>query len=150
MAVYSLLSSYATVQVLSPTVVNDILYCTIQTHPSGVIASMPIPIIATNTFSGNPELTAFGNAIEQIMADDRVVAATGAQTLEPNGLLRDNVIFTVQYVPPGSTGTSITAEAVVPVASLNFEDELIGRTLLEHVEGIIDGVYNDLVASASG
>lgn len=111
---------------------------------------MPIPIIATNTFSGNPELTAFGNAIEQIMADDRVVAATGAQTLEASGLLRDNVIFTVQYAPPGSAGTSITAEALVPVASLNFEDELIGRTLLASVEAIIDGVYNDLAAAASG
>lgn len=150
MAVYSLMGSYRTVQVLSPTLVNDVIYCTIETHPSSVIASMPIPIIATDVFSGNPELTAFAEAIERVMALPEVVAGLGSQTLDPNGLLRDTVVFTVQYVPPGSTGTSITAEATIPVASLNFEDGQIGATLWQSVEARIEAVYNDLKAAASG
>lgn len=148
MASYALLSSYTTVQVLGPQLVNDVLYCTITTQPSGVIASLPIPVNATGVANGNPELTAYGAAIEQIMADPRVIAGVGSQTLDANGLLTDNVVFTVQYVPPGSTGTSITAEATVHSASLNFEDAQIGRTLLASVEAIIDAVYDDLQATA--
>lgn len=149
MAAYSLLSSYTTVQVLSPTLITDVLYCTIMTHPSSVIASLPIPVEATGVANGNPELTAYANAIEQIMARSEVIAATGSQTLN-NGLLTDNVVFTVEYVPPGSTGTSITAEATVRSASLNFEDSLIGVTLLESVLAIIQAVYDGLQQTAGG
>lgn len=149
MAVYSLLSSVDTVQVLSPTLTNDVLYCTIRTNPSGVVASMPIPIIATDTFNGNPELTAFAQAIEQIMSDSRVIAAQGAQTIDPNGLIQDQVAFIVAYNPAGATPNAITGVANVPVASLNFTDGLIGATLLESVEQIIDNVYNSLGETAT-
>ena len=150
MAVYSLLGSYSTVQILAPTLSRPVLYCTIQTHPSDVIASMPIPENATGVASGNPELTAYADAIEQIMARDEVIGAVGSQEQLPGGLLRDNVVFTVEYVPPGSTGTSITGEATVHSASLNFEDDLIGVTLLESVLGIIGAVYDGLKQTAGG
>jgi hypothetical protein len=150
MASYALLASESTVQVLSPTLTNDVVYCTILTQPSGVIASMPVPKIAFDSSSARPELTAFANAIEQIMARPEVVAATGEQTIDHNGLLADNVTFTVQYTPPGTTPTSITADVVIRVAELNFEDELIGRTLLEDVLAKIQATYAQLEASASG
>ena len=72
MASYALLASESTVQVLSPTLTNDVVYCTIHTQPSGVIASMPVPKLAFDANSAKPELTAFANAIEQIMAAPRV------------------------------------------------------------------------------
>lgn len=150
MAGYALKASYPTVQVLSPTFVNNVVYATIQTTPSLVIASMPIQADVFNAGGGGPELRAFANAIEQIMADARVVAAAGTQTLDASGLLQDFVTFTVQYVAPGSTGTANTADADVRVASLNFEDGEIGRTLLASVEATIDAAYNNLAGMAAG
>lgn len=150
MAGYALKASYPTVQVLSPSLVNNVVYATIQTTPSLVIASMPIQKDVFDAGGGGPELRAFANAIEQIMADNRVVAAAGTQSLTQSGLTQDYVTFTVEYVAPGSSGTSNTADADVRVASLNFEDAEIGRTLLAAVEAIIDETYNNLVAMASG
>jgi hypothetical protein len=150
-ATYILLASESTVQVLSPTFVNDVVYCTIQTHPSLVIASMPIQADVFNAGGGGPELTAFANAIEDIMAMPEVVAATGTQVIDASGLIADQVAFTVQYVPPtSSAATSITAECLIRVAELNFEDSLIGATLLADVKKQIDAVYNQLKAAASG
>ena len=149
MASYALKASYPTVQVLSPTLVNNVIYATIETTPSLVIASMPIQADVFNAGGGGPELTAFADAIEQIMADPRVIAAAGTQSLTTNGLLQDFVTFTIEYVPPGSTGTSITADADVRVASLNFEDAQIGRTLLAAVEAIIDATYTNLEGMAA-
>jgi len=149
-ASYVLIASESTVQVLSPTLVNDVVYCTIQTQPSGVIASMPVQADVFKVGGAGPELTAFTNAIEQIMDIEPVIAAVGEQSIDASGLLKDNVAFTVEYTPTSTTPTSVTAEALVPVGMLNFEDALIGRTLLAEVEAIIDGVYNNLKAAAEG
>jgi hypothetical protein len=150
MAVYDLITAESTVQVLSPTVVNNVVYCTIQTHTSRSIASKPIQQDLFDAGGGGPELTALADAIEQIVARTDVQSATGVQTLDSNGLLADNVAFTVVYTPPGSSGTDVTAEALVPVASLNFEDGLIGATLLESVIAKIEKVYANLQATAGG
>jgi len=149
-AAYTLLTAESTVQVLAPTVVNDVVYCTIQTRQSHAIASMPVQQETFDAGGAGPELTALADAIEQIVARTDVLSATGVQTLDSNGLLQDNVAFTVVYTPPGTTGTSVTAEALVPVASLNFEDGTIGATLLESVLAIIAKVYANLQAAAGG
>lgn len=150
MAGYALLLSIPTVQVLSPSLVNDVEYCTIQTTPSGVIASIPVQKTVFDSGQAGVELTNFAEAIEQIMALPQVTGAVGEQVLDNNGLLQDNVNFTVTYVPPNSSGTNITAEASVPVGMLNFTDALIGRTLLEEITAQIDKVYANLQAATGG
>jgi hypothetical protein len=147
---YTLQGSYSTVQVLSPTLVNPIVYCTISTLPSGVIAAMPIQEDVFDAGGGGPELTAFSAAIEQIMAQAEVIGASGEQTIDPNGLLADNVVFVVQYQSATTGPAGVTADATVPVAMLNFEDALIGRTLLAKVEAIIAKVYANLKNAAGG
>jgi hypothetical protein len=149
-ATYSLLASDSTRQVLSPTVVNDVEYCTIQTAPSGVIAGIPVQQDVFNSNEAGPELTNFADAIEQVMALPHVVAGVGVQSIDQNGLLQDQVSFTVQYVPTGSSGTSITADALVPVPMLNFTDAAIGQAALADVEAIISGVYANLQNAAGG
>ena len=111
---------------------------------------MPVQADVFKVGGAGPELTAFTNAIEQIMDIEPVIAAVGEQSIDASGLLKDNVAFTVEYTPTSTTPTSVTAEALVPVGMLNFEDALIGRTLLAEVEAIIDGVYNNLKAAAEG
>lgn len=150
MAGYSLIASESTVQVLSPTVVNDVVYCTILTSPSSVVASIPVQASVFDAGTMGPELTNFANAIEQIMALDAVIAAVGAQTIDPNGLIADQVAFTVQYVPAGNAATAITAEVLIPVAELNFSDGQIGSVLLQDVEAQINAAVTHLKNAAGG
>jgi len=147
---YSIQGSYATVQVLSPSLTNPIEYVTIQTSPSGVIASIAVDREVFEKGQAGPELTNFSNAIEQIMARPEVIAGIGSQQLDPNGLLADYVTFTVQYVGPNTARSGVTAEADVPVGMLNFTDGQIGTALLEQVLAIIATSYNALKAAAAG
>lgn len=150
MAGYSIQGSYSTVQVISPSLVQPIQYTTIQTSPSGVIASIPLDELDFKAGTASPLLQAFANAIEQIMADPKVIAGIGSQTLDANGLLADYVTFTVQYVGPNTARSGVTAEADVPVGMLNFTDGAIGALLLEEVDAIIAAAYNALVSAAGG
>lgn len=150
MAGYSLIGSYSTVQVLSPQLVNDVVYCTIQTTPTGVIASIPI---AGRTFDQGlmgPELTTFADNIETIVGRGHIIGGTGSQTIDGNGLLQDFVTFTVEYVPPGSTPTSITAQVDVPIGLLSVSDVTISETLLAEAEALVTAAYDSLQSAASG
>ena len=150
MASYSLVASYSTVQVLSPTLTQKIVYCTIKTTPSEVIASLPIDADFFGQNEGNRQLEAFAEAIERVMAINYVIAGVGNQTIDPTGLLADFVTFIIQYPTPPTAGTSITAEADVPVTLLDFTDPTFGDDLLHEVESITIGVYNNLKNLASG
>lgn len=150
MASYSLLASVSTVQVLSPTIVNDIFYCTVQTSPSNVIASIPVSAAAFNSNGAAQELTGFADNIETLIGRGDVIAGTGVQTLDANGLLQDQVSFTVQYVPPGTGTSNITAEALVPVGLLSQTDPAIDVTVLAEAEAIITQVYDSLKSAAGG
>lgn len=150
MAGYILKGSYSTVQVLSPTLVNPVQYCTIQTTPSNVLASMPVEQAVFDAGGTGPELTAFADGIETIMARDPVTSAVGSQTLDPSGLLADNVVFTVEYVPQGTGTSSITAEATVPVGLLNQSDPAIAQVALAEADAMITAVYDNLKNAATG
>ena len=150
MAGYALIASFSTVQVISPTFVNDVVYCTIQTQPSGVIAQIPVEQKAFDRGETGPELKNLANAIEQIMALPEVIAGAGSQTIDPSGLLADNVVFTVEYLSSPTASSGVTAEATVPVDTLNFSDAQIGQVALANVENIIADVYNNLKNAASG
>lgn len=147
---YTLLASEQTVQVLSPTVVNDVLYCTISTWRSNVIASYPIPQGDFESENAEPVLTTFAQAIEEVMALPNVVAGVGSQVLDASGLLSDNVVFTVQYVQPGTTGTNVTAEAVVPVSLLTQSLSGPSQPNIAAAKAIIDATYADLQKIAGG
>lgn len=150
MAGYELLASESTVQVLSPTLVNNVVYCTIRTTPSGVIASVPVQESVFNGGQAGPELTAYADNIETIMGRGHVIGGVGTQSIDSNGLLADQIAFTVQYVPAGGQETSITAEALVPVGLLSQSDPAIESVLLNEAEAIITRVYDNLVNAASG
>lgn len=150
MAGYSLPSSYPTVQVVSPQLVYDIQYCTIQTQPSGVIASIPVVATTFANDQGAAELTNFSEAIEELMALPSVIAGVGSQKIELSGLLADYVDFTVQYPATNPGNTSVTGVASVPVGLLNFSDAEIGRVAKDEAEAIINQVYASLRSLAGG
>lgn len=150
MAGYTLKASYPTVQVLGPGLTNDVVYCTIETDPSGVIASMPVQATTFAQQQAAAALTNFAEAIEQIMENTAVIGAVGAQTIDPNGLIQDNVVFTIGYPAPADAATQITGEATVPVGLLDFSDAEIGRTLLDEVDVILNETYGSLRSAAGG
>ncbi len=151
MAGYGLLASESTVQVLSPTVVNDVVYCTIVTSPSGVIASLAVSAASFANNQSFEVLNDYANNIETMMNQPGVIAGVGGQTLENNGLLADNVIFTVQYVKPGTANTAVTADAVVPSGLLSEGgDPTFERVVIQEAEAIIAGVYANLKNAAGG
>jgi len=149
-ASYQLLASESTVQVLSPTVTQDVVYCTIQTSPTNVIASIPVSTAAFTNNMAAQELTAFANNIETLVGRGHVIGASGVQTIDSSGLLQDQVVFTVAYVPTGSSSSSITADAVVPATMLTIDDPSIDQVLLDEAEAIITGVYDNLKSAAGG
>jgi hypothetical protein len=145
-----LLASESTVQVLSPTVIVDVIYSTIQTLPSGVIAGIPIPASLFTSDLGATQLSQLAGGVEAIMAMPMVTAGRGTQTIDPNGLIADEITFVVEYVPPGPAGTAITADAVIPVSIL-MPTLLAGETpSLETATAIINSVYANLVSMAGG
>lgn len=150
MATYSIAGSYSTVQVVTPTLTQPIQYTTIQTQPSGVIASLPLDKGEFDKGEVGPQLQAFADAVEEIMQRTEVIAGIGSQTIDPNGLLADYVVFTVQYSGAGAASTGVTAEADVPVGMLNFTDGAIGGLLLQEVDAIIQAAYNSLASAAAG
>jgi hypothetical protein len=147
---YSIQGSYSTVQVITPTLTQPIQYTTIQTSPSGVIASIALDKADFDAGTASPLLTAFSNAIEQIMQRSEVIAGIGTQQIDENGLLTDYVTFTVQYVSANTASSGVTAEADVPVGMLNFTDGAIGALLLQEVDAIIAKAYNALQSAAGG
>lgn len=149
-ASYALVGSYSTVQVLSPTLANDVVLCTIQTSPSGVIAALAVQEEIFDKGESGPALTNFANAIEQVMADPRVIAGVGDSLLDPSGLTAYAVTFTVEYRDPVKAPNGATATATVGVNQLDFSDATIGRTLRTGVMAEIDRVYDNLQAAAGG
>lgn len=150
MASYTLLASESTVQVLSPTIVNDVVYCTIQTSPSNVIASIPVSQPAFDNNKAAQELTAFADNIETLIGRGHIIAGAGSQTIDASGLLQDQVSFTVQYVPKGATTSNITAQADIPVGMLSQSDPAIDQVLLAEAEAMITKVYDSLASAAAG
>ncbi len=150
MASYTLLSSYSTVQVLSATVVNDVVYCTIQTDTHSVIASMPVSQVAFNNNGAAEELTALADGIETMFGRVDILSAVGVQTIDASGLLQDQVSFTVVWYPQGGQPGNVTADALVPVGLLSQSDPAIADTTLNEAEAIIMGVYNNLKSAAGG
>lgn len=150
MASYTLVASFPTVQVLSPTLTEDVQYCTIQTSPSSVVASRPVSASAFADNQAASALTNFANAIEQIMNVNYVIGGTGTQQIDSNGLLVDYVSFTIGYPQEAAAGSSVTTVADVPVNLLDFSDAEIGRVLLQDVETITLAAYNSLKSAAGG
>ena len=147
---YTLLASLSTVQVLSPTVVNDVIYSTIKTIPSGVVANYPIPQGEFESINSSERLTFFARGIEEVMALDHVIGGVGTQSLDASGLLQDNVSFTVQYVQPGTSGTEVTAQAEVPVDAMLGASTTPGKPGITAATAIVDAVYADLQRLAGG
>lgn len=143
---YTTIASEESIQVISPTLTQPIIQTTIQTHPSNVIASLALDKLDFTAGTAGAILEPFAANIETIMAQGKAIAAQGSQSLDPNGLIADNVDFVVRYVNPAVPGSELTAIATVPVALLTATESFEGQGGLTAAEAIVDNVYNQLAA----
>lgn len=149
MASYGIVASETTVQVISPKLTLDIEYATIQTQPSGVIASLALAKADFDAGTAGTLLGFYADNIEQLMRYPHVIAGQGSQRLDANGLIEDTVVFTVQYVPAGTSVSSVTAEAVVPTGLLTEGgDPAFERILMAQADAIIQAAYDSLASLA--
>lgn len=147
---YLLLDSVEAVQVYSPTLVADVLVCTIQSFPSGSVLLRTIPQTSFNDDQGQGLLSSLSSAVENVISEGSAIAANGLQVVDDNGLLADVVRFTVGYTPPNGTPGEITATVDVPVnvltADTQFGSFIEGGSALER----ISATYQRLAAMATG
>lgn len=150
MASYTLIGNNSIVQVLSPTVSEDMEAATIQTIPTGIIATA---LVSQTSFKNNQaaeSLTAFADNIETIIGQGKAVGGSGTSDLEVSGLQAYFVTFTVGYNPPGAPTGTVTTDVDVPVNILLVDDPALNETLLGEAEAMIDKAYNSLVAMSQG
>ena len=146
MASYTLIGNASIVQVLSAKVSANMEAVTIQTIPSGVIATMLVSQDAFDKQAAGPVLTTFADNIEAIIGQGKAVGGAGSSELDGSGLMQYAVTFEVGYNPPGAPVGTVTTDVDVPVGLLNSDDALIGRTLFGQATAMIDAAYSNLVA----
>lgn len=145
---YNLVTSQSTIQVLSPTVVQDVVAVTIQTVPSLVIATLWVTKEAWDAGTTSNILTAFAANIEQIMASPNVVGATEGESLDASGLLQTEITFVVGYTPPGSPFPPATVD--VPIIAKTLAQIGAGGSFpgVDAALSEIDNAYQQLQAAA--
>jgi hypothetical protein len=145
---YQLLATSTTVQVYGPQLASEALICTLASAPSGSQLIRTVPEASFRADQGAGLLGSLSDAVESVLGEGIAVAAVGTQTVDNSGLLADEVVFTVEYVPAAPVPGPIAADVSVPVSVLTADTQfgsfLTGGTAQER---ILD-TYNKLKALA--
>lgn len=148
---YKLLASNETVQVFSPSLVQDALICTIASSPSASILLRTITQQEFTTDNGAALLTSLSDAVESILGEGIAVAAAGTQLVDPaSGLLYDAVVFTVAYPQGSGAQATITGTVEVPMTTLTADTQFGSFLTGGSAQQMILDTYNHLAALAGG
>lgn len=150
---YTVLGSYATVQVTSPTTVVDVLRINFRTTPSGVVATANVPYknIAGFTVADADQAASIfigplADGIEQAIGTGRVAGGTGSEDIDASGLLVDYIDLTVEFNPNDPTRPG-PFQSVLRVPVFAFET---GEFFGPLVRDKINAAYDALVKLAGG
>lgn len=149
-ATWNPVTSQSSVQVTGPTSSQAVELVTIQTIPTGVIATIPVMKKEFDDNTAGPLLTTFADNIEAVISQGKAIGGTGTSSLDGSGLIEYFVTFTVSYDPPGVVAGDLTADVDVPIGLLSSADAEIGRTLVEQAEALVDDTYTSLVSMTNG
>jgi hypothetical protein len=147
---YILVGSSSIVQIISPSVAAEMVAATIQTVPTGIIATTLVPQVDFDSAAGASDLTDFADAIEAVIADGKAVAGSGTSKLDTNGLQQYYVTFEVAYNPPGAPTGTVHVDVDVPASFLTMPASEPGMTRRMNAFDLIDKAYDNLVALAGG
>ena len=136
---FTVLGSYATVQVVSPTQVVDVLRITFRTLPSGVVAYANAPYkgivgVKADDVDGIAQrfIAPLADGIER-MGSGQVGAAIAEEDTDASGLLVDYIAATVVYEPTDTTVPGPFTQVVrIPVFAFDepsFYGPLVGSKI---------------------
>lgn len=145
---YQLVTSQSSTQVLSPTVVQEMVVATIQTLPHRVIADYWLTREQWDGGDAARVLTAFAANIERIMDDPHVLRASSGRSLDPSGLVASELTVTVGYSTPGSGFPPATVDVVIPASDLRPAESRPGGSGVDAALAIIDTAYQQLATAA--
>lgn len=111
---FKVVASETTVHVLAPTLTIDAVAAYVQTPSHGVIAQSVVPAVNWGTAAGIDQLNQYAFGIEYVIDHTAAITASGSQSVDDNGLLQNQVTFTVGYTPPGSVAGPLTVQVDVP------------------------------------
>lgn len=124
---YMTTGSFQTVKVLSQNQVLDVEAIGIQTIPSAVRCTVPVPLAAFRAGNADDYLSLVADLVEALIAGSasagapEVSGASGSQNIDQNGLLAYYINFTVSHTP--TTGQQGTFSEVVTLPVASFESE---------------------------
>jgi hypothetical protein len=152
---YITTGSFQTVKVLSQNQVLDVEAIGIQTSPSNVRCTVPVPLAAFRAGNADDYLKVVAGLIESLIASNPdagqslVSGASGSQNIDPNGLLAYYISFTVSYTP--LTGQQGTFAEVVTLPVASFESAAAFATPVNGVQPLhaIENAYNRQKALAN-
>jgi hypothetical protein len=144
---FTVIGSYATVQVTGPTTAVDVLRITFRTIPSGVVAVANAPYknlvgVQPGDVAGIADtfIAPLATGIERMMGSGLVSSAVASEDTDPSGLLIDYIDATVEYDPPGAGQGSFTQVVRLPTNAFDepsFYDPLIGAKLNAAHDGLV-------------
>ena len=148
---YSVIGSYATIQVTGPTTAVDVLRITARTIPSGVVFTANAPYrnivgVQPGDVDGIARvfIAPLAVGIERMMGSGEVESATAAEDIDGSGLIIDYIDATVAYLGTGRGAGSFTQIVRVPTHFFDepsFYGPLVGSK--------INGAYLGLQALAA-
>jgi hypothetical protein len=139
-ASYSVIGSYATVQITGPTTAVDVLRITFRTSPSGVIATANAPYknivgVRAGDVQGIADtfIAPLAEGIERMMGSGEVDSAVAAEDVDGSGLVIDYIDATVAYSKTGTSGAGAFTQVVrIPTGAFgepSFYDPLVGSKI---------------------
>jgi len=147
---YDLLATSSTIQVLSPTLVEPVVDCTLQTKPTGIVFDYWVDKATWDAGDAVPLLESVSQHAEHIIEATAAIAGTGSQHLDANGLLAQSIIYTVAATPPGGTPDSLTIEVEIPISDLD-QDTIAGENFgLNDAIAKINTAEQQLLTAAAG
>lgn len=148
--------SYRSVKVLGPGLTLDVEMATIQTLPSGILATYGIPIASWGGWDqaspGGQLLTVIAQQIEQLVAGNHVVGGSPSQDINPTtGLLDDYQDLTVELRRDDQNLPPLQGTAHFLMQDFfNADTGIGGLTVGETPAEVVDKVFQQLVELAAG
>ena len=147
---YDLLATQNRVQVLAPNVTLRIVDCTLQTKPSGIIFAFWVAREAWDAGTAPAILEDVAHDADHLITATPAIAGFGFEQIEPSGLLKQYITYTVAATAPGGPVNALTVDVDIPVGDLG-QGAIAGENFgLADAEAKIQAAYDQLVAAAAG
>lgn len=146
---YYVITSYRSIQVMSPTTILDCEYVTCATTPHGFKFAYAVPLDSWIKGDGTALLEVIASQLEALAANGEAIASQPIQEVDANGLLSDSVEVVVQYDRTAQGLPPLQGTVAIPIqAFFNQSTGIGGLTVGEAPNQYVVDEYNRLAVLA--